>query len=47
MMVWPDGVDLQTIVNAVNSVGATPDDLMQILQALDKVGALNAELVVI
>ena len=47
MMVWPEGVDLQTIVNAVNSVGATPDDLMQILQALDEVGALNAELVVI
>lgn len=47
MMVWPDGVDLQTIVNAVNSVGASSDDLMQILQALDEVGALNAELIVI
>jgi len=47
MMVWPAGVDLQTIVNAINSVGASPDDLMQILQALDAVGALNAELLVI
>ncbi|MFT6927716.1 MAG: flagellar P-ring protein precursor FlgI [Psychromonas sp.] len=47
MLVWPEGVDLQTIVNAVNSVGASPDDLMQILQALDVAGALNAELLVI
>lgn len=47
MMVWPEGVDLQTIVNAINRVGASPDDLMQILQALDAVGALNAELLVI
>jgi flagellar P-ring protein precursor FlgI len=43
MMVWPEGVNLQTIVNAINRVGASPDDLMQILQALDAVGALNAE----
>jgi flagellar P-ring protein precursor FlgI len=31
------------MVNAMNRVGASPDDLMQILQALDAVGALNAE----
>ncbi|MDF5436320.1 flagellar basal body P-ring protein FlgI, partial [Vibrio parahaemolyticus] len=33
--------------NAVNSLGATPTDLMSILQALSEAGALNAELVVI
>jgi len=47
MMVWPEGVDLRTIVNAVNQLGASVDDLMQILQALDAAGALNAELIVI
>ncbi|MEF1297990.1 flagellar basal body P-ring protein FlgI, partial [Vibrio parahaemolyticus] len=31
----------------VNSLGATPTDLMSILQALNEAGALNAELVVI
>ncbi|SDG90804.1 flagellar P-ring protein precursor FlgI [Vibrio xiamenensis] len=47
MMVWPLGTELDTIVNAVNSLGATPTDLMSILQALHQAGALNAELVVI
>ncbi|MDA9556691.1 flagellar basal body P-ring protein FlgI [Vibrio sp.] len=47
MFIWEEGVDLQTIVNTVNGVGASPDDLMQILQALDEIGALNAELLVI
>ncbi|MGL4506268.1 MAG: flagellar basal body P-ring protein FlgI, partial [Aeromonas sobria] len=35
------------IVKAVNSLGATPDDVMAILQALDEAGALEGELVVI
>ncbi|MFB9134724.1 flagellar basal body P-ring protein FlgI [Vibrio sp. AK197] len=47
MMVWPLGTELDTIVSAVNSLGATPTDLMSILQALHQAGALNAELVVI
>lgn len=47
MVVWPAGTELNTIVNAVNSLGATPTDLMSILQALHEAGALNAELVVI
>ncbi len=47
MMIWPVGTELDTIVNAVNSLGATPTDLMSILQALHEAGALNAELVVI
>ncbi|TVO34952.1 flagellar basal body P-ring protein FlgI [Vibrio algivorus] len=46
-MIWPQGTNLQEIVNAINQVGATPTDLMQILQALDEVGAINGELVVI
>ncbi|WP_165312860.1 flagellar basal body P-ring protein FlgI [Vibrio ziniensis] len=47
MMIWPVGTELNTIVSAVNSLGATPTDLMSILQALHEAGALNAELVVI
>ncbi|EGQ9284380.1 flagellar basal body P-ring protein FlgI [Vibrio parahaemolyticus] len=47
MMVWPDGVSLQDIVDSVNAVGASPESLMQILQALDEAGALHGELVVI
>ncbi|WP_439145945.1 flagellar basal body P-ring protein FlgI [Vibrio sp.] len=47
MLIWPPGTELNTIVDAVNSLGATPTDLMSILQALNEAGALNAELVVI
>ena len=39
--------DPEVIVKAVNSLGATPDDVMAILQALDEAGALEGELVVI
>ncbi len=47
MVIWPPGTELNTIVNAVNSLGATPTDLMSILQALHEAGALSAELVVL
>ncbi|MDV5170778.1 flagellar basal body P-ring protein FlgI [Photobacterium rosenbergii] len=47
MFIWPEGVELETIVSAVNSLGASPDDLIAILQALHTSGALDAELVVI
>jgi flagellar P-ring protein precursor FlgI len=47
MFMWPSGVSLQSIIDTVNSTGATPDDLMAILQALDQVGAIDGALVVI
>jgi flagellar P-ring protein precursor FlgI len=47
MLLWPPGVNLQAIVDTINSTGATPDDLMAILQALDQVGAIDGELIVI
>jgi len=47
MFMWPAGVSLQSIIDTVNSTGATPDDLMAILQALDQAGAIDGELVVI
>ncbi|BAN49916.1 flagellar P-ring protein [Metapseudomonas resinovorans NBRC 106553] len=47
MFKWPEGSSLESIINTVNSLGATPDDVMSILQALEQAGALNAELIVI
>ena len=47
MFKWPAGARLQAIIDVVNSLGATPDDIMAILQALDQAGAIEGELVVI
>lgn len=47
MFKFDAGVSLDTIVRAVNGVGAAPSDLMAILEALKEAGALQAELVVI
>ncbi|MHC8306817.1 flagellar basal body P-ring protein FlgI [Pseudomonas sp. PB3P13] len=47
MFAWPEGADLDSIIKTVNSLGATPDDVMSILQSLEQAGALNAELIVI
>jgi len=44
---WEGGASLQEIVDTINGIGANPDDLMAILQALDEAGALTGELVVI
>ena len=41
------GVSLNEVVRALNSIGATPQDLLAILQAMKVAGALNAELEVI
>lgn len=47
MFVFNPGVSLDEIVQAVNSVGAAPSDLVAILEALKSAGALRAELIVI
>ena len=41
------GAKLADVVKALNSLGATPQDLLAILQAMKSAGALNAELEVI
>ncbi len=41
------GASLQAIIDVVNSTGATPDDIMAILQALDRAGAIDGELEVL
>ncbi len=43
----PAGTKLAEVVKALNSLGATPQDLLAILQAMKSAGALNAELEVI
>ncbi len=47
MFLFQPGTSLDEIVEAVNRVGAAPGDLVAILQALKRAGALRAELVVI
>ena len=47
MFLIDSGITLQNVVDAVNRVGATPGDLVAILQALKQAGALRAELMVI
>ena len=43
----PAGAQLTDVVKALNSLGATPQELLAILQAIQAAGALNAELEVI
>lgn len=43
----PKGVSLSDVVKALNSIGATPQDLLAILQAMKSSGALRAELEII
>jgi flagellar P-ring protein precursor FlgI len=42
-----EGVTLEAVVQALNSLGATPRDIIAIMQALKAAGALRAELVII
>ena len=43
----PPSPQLTDVVRALNALGATPQDLLAILQAIKAAGALNAELEVI
>ncbi|MHB0975045.1 MAG: flagellar basal body P-ring protein FlgI [Thiobacillus sp.] len=47
VMLLKEGASLADVVKALNSIGATPQDLLAILQALKASGALHAELEVI
>jgi len=46
LMVVPAGVDINEVVKALNAIGATPRDLISILQAIKEAGALQAELII-
>ena len=45
--VFDPGVELSDVVDAINGVGASPADLVVILEALREAGALRAEIIVI
>ena len=45
--VFDPGIQLTDIVDAINAVGATPSDLVAILEALKVSGALRAQLIII
>ncbi len=47
LMVVPASASLNDVVRALNAVGATPQDLLAILQAMKAAGALKAELEII
>ena len=47
MFVLAPGPKLADIVKAVNAIGASPADLVAILEALKEAGALKAELIVL
>lgn len=47
LMLFKAGTSLEAVVRALNAVGATPTDLVAILQALKMAGALQAELEVV
>jgi flagellar P-ring protein precursor FlgI len=42
-----EGTTLDAVVSALNALGATPRDIIAIVQALKAAGALNAELIII
>lgn len=47
VMMFKPGASLSKIVDALNTLGVTPSDLVAILEALKQAGALKAEMVVI
>lgn len=47
LLLLPAGPTISDVVNALNSIGATPRDLIMIFQAIKAAGALHAELEII
>jgi len=46
LVALPEGVTLDAVVRALNGLGATPRDIIAIMQALKAAGALRADLVI-
>ena len=46
MLAMPATTTVRDLVRVMNSLGATPRDIIEILQAIDKAGALHGELVI-
>jgi len=47
LVTLPDGVTLDAVASALNALGASPRDIIAIMQALKAAGALRAEIVVL
>jgi flagellar P-ring protein precursor FlgI len=47
MYIIDKGASLSSIVKSINRIGASPGDLVAILEALSQAGALSAELIII
>jgi flagellar P-ring protein precursor FlgI len=47
LVAMPEGTTLDAVVRALNALGASPRDIVAIMQALKAAGALRAELVII
>jgi flagellar P-ring protein precursor FlgI len=47
MFALDGGASLPDIVKAINAIGATPSDIVAILEALKQAGAMHAELVIL
>jgi flagellar P-ring protein precursor FlgI len=47
LMIVPSGVSLGEVIKALNAIGATPRDLISILQSIKAAGALQADLEII
>jgi flagellar P-ring protein precursor FlgI len=47
LMIVPSGVNLGEVIKALNAIGATPRDLISILQSIKAAGALQADLEII
>jgi len=46
-MVLPEGAQISDLVKGLNAIGATPRDLISILQSIQAAGALQGQLEVI
>jgi len=47
LIAFEEGTSLDAVVRALNALGATPRDIIAIMQALKAAGALQAELVIL
>ena len=47
LVTLPEGTTLDAVVRALNALGATPRDIIAIMQALKAAGALRAEIVIL
>ena len=47
LLFFDPGIELQTLVDALNETGTTATDMVAILEALREAGALRAELIII